>query len=163
MTSKPNIALEKLKSLAFFDPETGAFKRLVRRGKFAEGTLIGDVAADGYWRVMIDNKRYLAHRLAWFYTHGVWPEHTIDHINGIRTDNRICNLRDVPHEINILNRHAPTNASSGVRGAYWHKRMEKYSSSIGHGGKHIFLGYFNNPEDANLAYMKAKKLLHTSS
>lgn len=81
------------------------------------GKIAGRIEANGYWYVKLKNKQYLAHRLIWLMTFGKWPDDTIDHINGICTDNRIDNLRDVTHSVNNKNRHrARKDSISGVIG-----------------------------------------------
>jgi len=72
-----------LKELLNYNPETGDFA-WVKSKKPA-----GGISSYGYRRIIIDGKEHKAHRLAWLYTHGVFPEDQIDHINGVRHDNRI--------------------------------------------------------------------------
>ncbi len=98
------LSIQRLKELFHYDAETGIFTRLKTAGGMVTGSIAGSLNPMGYLRVSIDHERYLCHRLAWLYSYGSWPEHEIDHINGIRTDNRLCNLRDVPHCINQLNK-----------------------------------------------------------
>ena len=84
----------RLKELMTYDADTGVFirhKSVQRAGKKLSCT----PNKDGYFSVNIDRKTYLQHRVAWLYVHGVFPEGHIDHINRVKTDNRICNLRVV--------------------------------------------------------------------
>lgn len=73
-----------------YDPETGFFYRAGKREP------IGNFDSDGYVKIRAGDRSYGAHRLAWFYMNGAWPHHQIDHINRVKYDNRISNLRDVP-------------------------------------------------------------------
>jgi hypothetical protein len=103
-------APELLRSLFLYDPVTGrlfhkANRRRVKAGSYADSTR----RADGYRQVALrlDGKQYQlkAHRVAWILAHGAIPDGLqIDHINGIRDDNRLCNLRLVTQRENDQNR-----------------------------------------------------------
>jgi hypothetical protein len=97
-----------LQALLAYNPRVGVFTwRQPPARWIAYGDVAGSVNGRGYRIVGIRGRYYSEHRLAWFYVHGVWPTHTIDHINRVRTDNRIANLRDVTMRENNLNK-APT-------------------------------------------------------
>lgn len=102
----------------------------------------------------------LAHRLAWLYVYGEWPQHGLDHINGVRLDNRISNLRDVPQTINLENqRKAKGLTKSGFLGVE-RTRGGKWAARIVANGKRYGLGVFATPEAAHSAYVTAKRKLH---
>jgi hypothetical protein len=110
-------------------------------------------------------KRYYAHRLAWLYEYGEFPEKIIDHIDGNRTNNSIHNLRDVSQALNSQNqKEARIDNGTGYLGVTFDKRPRtaKYRARIGITGcaKRICLGYFETPELAHLAYLDAKRKLH---
>lgn len=152
---------EKLKELLHYDPETGAFTWIVdRRGKAQAGTIAGCVEPQGYIRIRIKNKLYKAHRLAWLYTYGIWPKDQIDHINGVRNDNRICNLREASNAENCQNADIRSDNTSGYIGVYWNKRTSKWVANIRVDYKLKRLGLFDTPEEAYAAYLKAKEALH---
>lgn len=110
---------------------------------------------------MIDGAAYATHRLVWFYVHGKWPEHEIDHINGDRSDNRISNLRDVPAAINRQNlRTSHKDKIAGPLGAHFNKVSRKWKASICVNYRHTHLGTFATAEDAHAAYVAAKRMLH---
>jgi hypothetical protein len=104
---------------------------------------------------VIDGKRYLAHRLAWLYTHGAWPHKLLDHRNRVTGDNRIDNLREATGSQNKANQLTNTNNTSGFKGVYWSKQNAKWQAGIRHQGKQKHLGCFNTKEDAHTAYCTA--------
>jgi hypothetical protein len=133
--------------------------KLIRKVKTANCVAIGDVAGylhhDGYIMVSINNKPQLAHRMIWIMFNGGIDENLqIDHINGVRDDNRIENLRLVTHQENQWNH-------TKAKGFYWHKKREKYCARIRVAQKQIDLGCYDNEEDAHNAYLNAKNEYHT--
>lgn len=107
-------------------------------------------------RIFIDKKAYLAHRLAWLYVHGTFPANDIDHINGVRHDNRIENLRDVPRVVNAHNRNrANKNNSHGRLGVY--KVRHRWVAQLGAKGARRYLGIFDSAVEAEAAYLAAKE------
>ena len=118
-------------------------------------------ARDGYLQIGIAKKNYLSHRLAWLHFYGVWPDGNIDHINGIRTDNRIANLRDVPAFINNQNiRSARKDNKLGLLGVYFDKKVGKYRAQIRTNGTARTVGWFVCKNDAHQAYLIAKRDEH---
>lgn len=102
-----NLTQEYLKSILFYDPETGLFvwlKSLSNRAKI--GTPAGTLRSNGYLKTNIDGQLYYNHRLAWLYMTGEWPAYNIDHINGIKDNNEWKNLREATHSQNNKNRAA---------------------------------------------------------
>ena len=92
---------ERLKELLHYDEETGLFTRKTRVASRMKGTISGARHNKGYVQIMIDGDNYLAHRLAWFYVYGEWPKNQIDHINRIKTDNKIPkNARFICSKVN---------------------------------------------------------------
>lgn len=108
---------------------------------------------------MIDGTNFAAHRLAWLYTHGVWPEHWIDHRNRVRHDNRISNLRDVDmaHNRHNVGTKPNRNNKTGLLGVVRSANGKRFSSRISYPGKkNLYLGTFDTPEAAHAAFMAAK-------
>lgn len=131
-----------------YNPETGKIFGL--RGK----EIIGK-NGKGYIQFLIykDSKKYflLAHQFAWYCINKECVDY-LDHINGIRDDNKICNLRHTSNKENMWNTKA--------KGYYWSKNRKKWSSQIMVDNKSIFLGHFDKEEDARQAYLKAKEKYH---
>ena len=151
----------KLKQLASYDENTGKFTWIARRKGVRVGDVAGSMMSHGYVAIGIYGVDYTAHRLAWLYVHGCWPSGYIDHINGIRSDNRIENLRDVSQSVNMQNVYAAkSNSKTGYRGVSWHAQREKYTARIKVGGKYLSLGLHETPDGAHAAYMDAKRKLH---
>ena len=103
---------------------------------------------EGYVRGKINGRYYLAHRMAWFLTHGEWPENDIDHFNGLRNDNRLSNLFPKTRMENMHNAKQWSTNKSGITGVYWHKAMNKWCSEIKHNGQKIILGYYSDINEA---------------
>jgi hypothetical protein len=118
----------------------------------------GSVNGEGYLLIKLQRRSYKAHRLAWLYVCGVWPEDQLDHINRNRSDNRISNLREVTNKQNLQNAGKYSHNTSGHSGVSWHKQRSKWVAQIKHNHKVIHLGYFTNIEDAIAARKAAEKL-----
>mgnify|MGYP003403369480 FL=1 len=153
---------ERLSEVLRYEPETGYFFWKAYKAGIQHGKRAGSVDRRGAVAIRLDGKRYAAHHLAWLHTHGKWPEHEIDHVNGNPGDNRIDNLRDVPHRINQQNFRASfvTNRSSGILGVSLHKKTGLWRARITANGNEISLGYFKDMEVARAAYIDAKRQYH---
>lgn len=148
----------RVRELFDYNPETGDLIRKVRvsGGRAEVGTVAGWMMREGYKAVKVDGKAYKVHRLVWFYHHGYFPEHQIDHINRNPSDNRIENLREVSPSCNMRNQKARDVNSSGVTGVYWHKCTGRWSASISI-SKHLqHLGIFDTILDAAKARHQAE-------
>ena len=111
----------------------------------------------GYLKGKILRITCLAHRVAWALYHGEWPSGQIDHINGVRTDNRISNLRCVSHTENQRNQKRSRRNTSGCTGVFWHSRTSKWCARIGVNSRSIDLGLFENKEAAIAARKAAER------
>jgi hypothetical protein len=152
MKTSEELTQERLKSLLNYNPETGEFTRLVnrRRGRAGESTGYPRRNINGkvYIIIKIDGKSYRAHRLAWLYTHGAWPENQIDHLDQNSLNNRLSNLRDVTNAENSKNQKLRKSNTSGFMGVYFNNKAQKWEAKIGVNGKLIHLGYFDLKADA---------------
>ena len=143
------ITQDYLKSILYYDEETGDFVWKIDKGKCKINEIAGCLRSDGYVIISIDDKDYLAHRLAWFYMTGVWPER-IDHENVIPSDNRWKNLREATVSQNGFNCHTYINNRLGIKGV---KAVHnRFMARIVINGKRIYLGLFNTAEEAKAAY-----------
>ena len=156
------VSVDRLRELLSYDPETGVFVWLRRTNAMVpSGAQAGSVNAVGYRYITIKRKHYLAHRLAWAMSHGSWPAIQIDHINCIKDDNRLCNLREATRSLNMENRrYAQKNNVSGLLGAHWAPKDQVWVAHITLNRKTVRLGCFQSPELAHEAYLRAKRLLH---
>lgn len=149
------ITQDELKILFSYDAETGLFTWLVSTAKRVK---IGDIAGSknnkGYIHISINNKKYSAHRLAWLYEHGSFPTKQIDHINGVKDDNRLCNLREATRNQNLRNRGKLANNKSGFKGVRFHKEGNKWEAQSTFNSKVTYLGLFDTPELASQAYQE---------
>ncbi len=154
---------ERLKELLEYNSDTGAFtwikRPVVTARRVSPGDAAGVINATGYVYISIDKEKWRAHRLAWFYVHGVAPLRHIDHINGIRSDNRISNLREATVSANQQNlRIAQKNSRTGKLGVA--VNGQGYCARIMVKGKQLYLGQFSTSDDAHEAYLKAKREMH---
>jgi hypothetical protein len=159
---KSTLTAALLRELLHYDPETGIFTRkVITTNRVKVGDVAGSPNQKGYINIMVCGRLHPAHRLAWFYVHGVWPKGQIDHINGIRDDNRIANLREATNSQNKQNmRTARADNESGLLGVRWHKRDRRWHARIMVDGAPKHIGSFGTSEEAQAAYMAAKRRLH---
>ena len=150
-----------IKSILNYEPSTGLFTWVARRGKVKANSIAGYVDKDGYVRIGVNYKQYFAHTLAWLYVYDSWPSLEIDHKNQIKNDNRIKNLRQVTRSENSQNKQLQKNNSSGFRGVDWHKTNQKWRAKIKIKNQLYHLGYFDSIEYAAKAYQAASEKLHT--
>jgi len=140
-----------LKELLTYNPNTGIFTNKVNRGISRKGEQAGGLNDNGYVRVRIKGEKYGAHRLAFLYMLGYFPEQQVDHINGICDDNRWCNLRHVSSSCNMQNQKEYCNNTSGFSGVQWHKKTMKWQAGVCINKKCIYLGGYDTKIDAALA------------
>jgi hypothetical protein len=145
-----------LQEVIDYSPSTGLFSWSKKRRGVVVGKPLGCDNGFGYLRITVLGRSYYAHRLAWLYMHGEWPE-TIDHINGNKSDNRISNLRSCTTASNNQNIHGPqANSKTQTLGVSWHKKAKKWQAHICIYKKRKYLGLFTTIEAAHNAYMKER-------
>ena len=163
---KPNeeaLTAERLRELLSYEPETGEFRwRVGRGGTAVAGGRAGCKQTIGYRRIGVAGRMYWEHRLAWLYVNGTWPSDQIDHVNGVKGDNRIANLREATRSENQGNlRQARSDSKTGLLGVHWNKPNKKFMAQIMFSGKQKYLGLFSTAEQAHQAYLVAKRELHS--
>lgn len=153
-----SLTQDRLKELLHYDPGTGVFVwRVNRTWSVRAGDVAGKKHHSGYWNLFVDGKWLMAHRAAWLYSYGTWPTADIDHINRIRDDNRLCNLREANRAENCQNQPVRRNNRSGVTGVLWHKAANKWVAQISINRKLKHLGVFDTKDEA-IAARKAAEL-----
>jgi hypothetical protein len=169
---------ELLRKLLRYEPETGElywrertpdmFPRgkqtalhncSIWNGRFAHKPAFTSTTKWGYRQGSVFNKKLTGHRVAWAIQHGAWPSHEIDHINGVRDDNRLANLRDVTSSENGRNSRKPAHNTSGSVGVSWCESRGKWVAYIRTNGKVVNLGRFSQKVDA-IAMRRSAELEH---
>ena len=156
---KSDVTQESLRNLLEYSSITGRFTWKVKAS--TRETIGSNAGSDrnGYRRIVINKSCYMAHRLAWLYVHGEWPNGEIDHVNRIRNDNRIDNLRIATRSQNQSNIGVLSNNKCGFRGVSWHKASKAWRATIRLDDKEEHLGIFPAPELAAIARnARAKEL-----
>jgi hypothetical protein len=151
----PQLTHDYLESVLRYDITTGEFIRL------RTSRVTGRINDDGYLEIQVGKKRFLAHRLAWFWVYGQWPDHPLDHINRVKTDNRISNLRYITASQQNQNTDLHPNNTSGYRGVFLDRRSGKWRARIRVNNVKYSLGSYPTPEEAYAAYLKAVPVYHT--
>lgn len=169
----------QLRELLSYDSETGLFRHKPRRldmfsdtnkrtasenciawnKRYSGASTLRTLNSKGYLVGGVLGSTIYAHRAAWAITHGNWPVHTIDHINGVKTDNRIVNLRDIPNAQNHRNVQKQINNTSGYVGVTFERNSGLWLAQIGFEGASINLGHYSNKREAALVRLGAQKAL----
>lgn len=141
-----------LKSILAYNPDTGEFTKNKKIAGYID-------KQSGYVKVMIKQKNYFAHRLAFLYMTGSFPTKHVDHINKDKSNNSWKNLREVSQEVNNQHYIEPTKRNKlkvlGVR-----QRGNSYTSSVSFNKKQYHAGTYSTPEQAHEAYVNLKRQLH---
>lgn len=152
-----SLTQEELQRLLEYDPHTGKFTRRISRFKHRAGEVAGFVHPFGYVHIGVNGRQYKAHRLAWLYVHGTWPDGEIDHIDRNKANNTLANLRVVTRKGNVENTGPTKRSKSGIKGVSWKAQCKRWQAQITHNRKKIYLGVFKTAQEAQLAYEKAAK------
>lgn len=156
-----NLTAARLRELLSFDELTGIFTWRESRSSRRAGDPAGCLDYEGYRVIRVESKTCRAHRLAWLYVYGKWPDDQIDHINGLRDDNRLANLRDVTRFVNAQNKRTTrAKTASGRQGVTPDKYSDKWVAKLFIDGKVTVLGKFDDIDCAEQAYLAAKRTHH---
>ena len=153
MKHTPNFDAAYLKNFFDYDPFTGRFARKFAWGSQIAGSEPGGLSPQGYWQIGVKSRTYPAHRLAWLYVYGSWPDSLIDHINCNKLDNRIGNLR-----LSCYSKNAQNLPSSRVRGVSnkRNKKQKPWVAYISVQGTRLHLGCFATFDEAIAVRKKAE-------
>jgi hypothetical protein len=152
--SEDRLKAEMLRLLLSYDPETGVFRWLVNRGCVLAGSVAGmPTSKDGYLRIGVNKRRYLAHRLAHLWMTGEWPSKIVDHEDLNKSNNCWSNIRAATHSQNNANRQHQANNKIGVKGVS--AAGYRFRAAIVRNRKQQHLGTFDTVELAAAAYLKA--------
>ena len=150
---KPNRAKEALltaeraREILSYDPETGVLRWRHRVSqRMLAGAVAGTLDGYGYIRIIVDGRTYRAHRLAWLIVHGEWPKNELDHKNLLRSDNRLCNLREATRLQNMQNKKVYKNNTSGHTGIF--EVATGFRAVYGRNGRIHRIGIFPTLESA---------------
>ena len=162
------LPIDLLRQLIRLDPDSGCLFWLERRpdlfdplpkrsaewrannwnSKHAGAPALSSKDASGHLCGRIFGSLFYAHRVVFALHHDCWPEHTIDHINGVPDDNRPCNLRDVTHQENQKNQKTPKSNTSGVIGVSFNTLRQRWVAHATHQKKFVCIGYFKTKDEA---------------
>lgn len=161
MTTNHVLTASRLREVLNYDPRTGMFTWLIDKGSRVK---VGDVAGcknkKGYVKVVIDQKQYTSHRLAFLWMTGEFPPHQVDHKNGVHDDNRWLNLREATGLENQQNHKINRNNTSGYLGVTRDTGNDCWRAQIAVNGINKYLGLFDTPQAAHAEYLAAKAKLH---
>lgn len=154
------ITHEELLDTLEYDSVTGKFFRKKTIGGQRKGSLAGKLDKDGYRVIKIKGRIYRAHRLAWFYLKRVWPKKHLDHINNVRDDNRIENLREATIQENACNKKMYASNKSGIKGVCYDPKKKKWVMQIRILNGKRLVKRFRLLSEAEEAIKKAREELH---
>lgn len=158
---KDDIDILLLRNLLSYDPDSGELRwKNPTSPRVRSGDVAGRINIDGYVTVSIKSGFYRGHRVAFAIWHGRWPNGQLDHINGVRHDNRMVNLRECSNAQNQHNRRRSRRNKSGIKGVYFDKHSGKWRALIRISSKKIYLGSFSDKDAAASAYAAAARNYH---
>ena len=152
------ITVEKARALFKYDASTGEITwRTSPNNRIKQGAVAGSFDKRGYRKIKVDNQDYRAHWIIWLIVYGRFPSEEIDHINHVKDDNRIINLREICRKGNARNLSVSSRNKSGVVGVHKRKENGKWRAAICVDRKSIYLGEFISREDAISARSEANR------
>jgi len=148
---------ERANELFNYNPDTGIVTRKIPTRAYKAGDAVGS-DCHGYLLVTVAGTKYRLHRVIWLMVQGEFPPEQIDHIDGNRANNCLSNLRAVSAQENSRNRARESRNKSGVTGVSWHSTQECWYSHIYANGKSVYLGSFDDKDEAIAARKQAEKI-----
>jgi hypothetical protein len=163
-SEKSILTQDRVRELLDYDPDTGVFTRKSAASRYSVSYEVGDVAGSlnrkGYIQICVDGEVHLAHRLAWLYMTGAWPNLQIDHRDTNKANNVWDNLREATNGQNKANTPVYKCTRSGLKGAYWEAKRGKWASKIRVDSRLRHVGYFDSAEEAHRAFVVAAASHH---
>ena len=159
-TEKCLISYLELVSFLDYDPIAGIFTRKNSTQKRLNGTTAGSKNKEGYIMINVCGRTYPAHRLAWMYMYGSFPNVLIDHRDCNPSNNSIDNLRLATESQNRVNSRVRSNNTTGFKGVSKQNGRDKYQAYIYANGSRVHIGMFDTAEEANDAVVKQREILH---
>ena len=165
MAKRDAITAEYVRSILNYNPDTGIFTWRERDDVPKEwnrrwaGTIAGTPNDSNYLLISINKQHHRAHRLAWLWMTGKWPDPECDHRDTVRANNRWSNLREATRSQNAANTSIQRNNTSGFKGVYWNKIVKKWWAHITKDGRRHSLGYFDDIDEA-VAVVTRERLKH---
>lgn len=157
------ISADELRRLVCYHPTTGEFTWRISRPGCRQYDRVGRMGAYGYRYISVGGYERLSHRMAWYYMTGEWPKEEIDHINGIKDDNRWCNLRKATSSQNGCNRKGPDrDSTTGIRGVVYRpdKPTKPWQGRVGMKGMKRRYASFKTAEEAEAWAIKTRAEMH---
>jgi hypothetical protein len=158
--AKVILTCDEVRSIFDYDAVAGGLRYRDGHGRVKKGSLAGSITSHGYIKIVILGGDHLAHRLIWLHVYGTYPKTSLDHINHVRNDNRIENLREADASENMQNRRLNGPYWSGHVGVIWSKKSRKWVARIAVRMKQIQVGTFDDINDAIAARKEAVKKYH---
>ena len=157
--ARKDLTQEEVRKHLNYNPETGELMwREWRRGR-KTSLNVGRTQSNGYMQLQINGTLYQLHRVIWLWVYGYFPENEIDHINRVRSDNRLSNLREVSRTCNARNCGIDPRNKTGVKGIYWETKRKAWLSSIKANDKRKHLGRFKDFTEAVAHRLAAEQCL----
>ncbi len=155
--SKVEITKEFLLKKFRYEPVTGQLIRIENSGTAKAGDVAGTQHSSGYIQVSVKSRSFKAHRLIWMMIYGKWPDCKTDHINGVRNDNRLDNLREASDALNMKNKKCYSNNKTGLPGVQfcrgkWHVNIKSSPS------RQVHIGCFDSFIEAACARKSAENV-----
>ena len=172
--ARDRVSVSMLHQVLFYDQDEGRLFWLERpvsmfkserdqiawNARFAFKEAFSGLTGKGYLCGRIFGVRYFAHHVVWAMNYGAWPNQIIDHIDRVKTNNRLDNLRAASKQQNCINRGCSPHSSSQYLGVHWDSRKRKWIAQIVGEARKKFLGAYVSEIDAALAYDAAAKTFH---
>jgi|SRR5579859_3771226 len=162
--SRNIVSYDTLHEFFTYDPNTGEIRNKSNRSNRSRAVeLSGDFGDRGYQRVGINGKNFYGHRIAWCMMTGEWPDKFIDHIDGVKSNNKWSNLRLATKSQNGANigKYSRNNGgTSKYKGVFRSKGKRLWVASITKNGKITRIGCFHTEEEAHAAYVQKAQEVH---